>query len=107
MTSREEAKRVCELLAPTPGLLNMVEHGATPSWSPEEALELGFRLVIFPFGALGPAYYAIRDAFQTIKATGKTGLVKEFTPKKLFETVGLKQAMAVDLAAGGQMYSKV
>lgn len=30
LTSREEAKRVCQDLAPTPVLLNMVEHGATP-----------------------------------------------------------------------------
>ena len=29
-TLREEARKVCEVLAPTPVLLNLVEHGATP-----------------------------------------------------------------------------
>lgn len=107
MTNSEEAKQVCQALAPTPVLLNMVEHGATPSYTPQEAQDLGFGLMIFPFAAIAPAYYAIREVLQRVKDTGKTGLAKEFTPKKLFETVGLKQATAIDLAAGGQMYSRV
>ena len=85
----------------------MVEHGATPSITPVEAQELGFRIIIFPFAAIAPAYDAIRNTFQMIKETGRTGLAKDFTPKKLFSVIGLKQATAVDLAAGGQMYSKV
>lgn len=107
VTTAEEARRTCELLSPTPVLLNMVEHGATPSFTPQEAHDLGFQLMIFPFSAIAPAYYAIREALQGLKATGKTGIAQDFTPKKLFETVGLKQAMGIDVAAGGQMYSKV
>ena len=42
----------------------------------------------------------LRNTSQMIKETGRTGLAKDFTPKKLFSIVGLKQATAIDLAAG-------
>jgi 2-methylisocitrate lyase-like PEP mutase family enzyme len=85
----------------------MVEHGATPSWTPAEAQELGFRMMIFPFASIGPAYQAIKDVFTKIKEEGKTGLDASFTPKKLFTIVGLEQAVKVDNASGGSLYSKV
>lgn len=107
LTSREEAKEVCRILAPRPVLLNMVEHGATPSLTPQEASEIGFKIIIFPFAAIAPAYEAIKNTFQMIKTTGRTGLASDFTPKKLFTIVGLKEASAIDVAAGGQLYTKV
>ncbi|KIW32182.1 uncharacterized protein PV07_03743 [Cladophialophora immunda] len=107
ITSKEEARTICQVLAPTPVLLNMVENGATPSWTTEEAQELGFRIIIFPFLAIAPAYYAMRDAFERVKKTGRTGVPGDFTPKKLFSIVGLERATAIDAAAGGSLYSKV
>ena len=107
LTTKEEGREVCRLLAPTPVLLNMVEHGATPSLTPEEARELGFRIIIFPFATIAPAYQAIKDALVGFKKTGRTGLAPDFTPKKLFTIVGLEEATAVDVAAGGNMYKKV
>lgn len=103
----EEAREACRLLAPTPVLLNMVEHGATPSWTPAEAKDLGFRMMIFPFASIGPAYQAIKDVFIKIKEEGKTGLEKSFTPKKLFTIVGLEQATAFDAKVGGSLYNNV
>ncbi|EKJ71959.1 hypothetical protein FPSE_07813 [Fusarium pseudograminearum CS3096] len=107
ITTEEEAREVCRIMAPTPMLLNMVEHGATPSWTPAEAADFGFKLIIFPFASIGPAYQAIKDVFTQIKETGRTGLDKKFTPKKLFTIVGLEQATAVDNAVGSSLYSKV
>ncbi|KAF9698201.1 hypothetical protein EKO04_003832 [Ascochyta lentis] len=107
VTTADEAREVCKLMAPTPMLLNMVEHGATPSWTSAEAKELGFKIIIFPFASIFPAYEAIKEAFVRTKATGRTGLDKEFTPKKLFTIVGLKESMALDAAVGGSLYSKV
>ncbi|WP_254558572.1 isocitrate lyase/phosphoenolpyruvate mutase family protein, partial [Salmonella enterica] len=49
--SEEQARTVCEALAPTPVLLNMVEHAATPSWTAAQAKELGYRIMIVPFAA--------------------------------------------------------
>jgi len=107
VTTKEEAREVCRLLSPTPVLLNMVENGATPSWTPEEAKELGFRMMIWPFAAIAPAHKAIRDTYRSIKETGSTGIDPEFTPKTLFNIVGLKEAVAVDVAAGGTLYDGV
>ncbi|KAL2836473.1 Pyruvate/Phosphoenolpyruvate kinase-like domain-containing protein [Aspergillus pseudoustus] len=103
----DEAREVCRLLSPTPVLLNMVENGATPSWTPEEARALGFKLIIFPFAALAPAYEAIRSTYAGIKKTGRTGIDPKFTPKKLFTIVGLEEATSIDEAAGGSLYGKV
>ncbi|KAF7541753.1 hypothetical protein G7Z17_g11876 [Cylindrodendrum hubeiense] len=107
ITTAEEARDVCQRLAPAPVLVNMVEHGATPSWTPAEAKDLGFKIIIFPFASIAPAYGAIRDVFVRIKKSGNTGLDKEFTPKKLFTIVGLEEAIEVDAQAGGSLYSKV
>lgn len=107
ITSREQARQVCQDLAPAPVLLNMVEHGATPSFTPTEAQELGFRIIIFPFAAIFPAYQAIREAFIRLKETGQTGLEPEYTPKKLFTIVGLEEANETDVQAGGKMYGAV
>ena len=85
----------------------MVEHGATPSITPLEAQDLGFKVIIFPFAGIAPAYYAMRDTYAKIKKTGKTGLVQAFTPQKLFNIVGLDRAIAVDQAAGGCDYLKL
>lgn len=107
ITNEQEAREVCRVLAPTPVLLNMVENGATPSWSVAQAKEMGFRIIIYPFAALAPAYEAIRGAYKNIKETGVTDIDPTFTPKKLFTIVGLKEATAVDVAAGGKLYGKV
>ncbi|KAF2120215.1 Pyruvate/Phosphoenolpyruvate kinase-like domain-containing protein [Lophiotrema nucula] len=92
LTSKEEGRKICEVMAHTPVLLNMVEHGATPSLTPQEAQALGFRIIIFPFTTIAPAYYAIRKTLEGLQETGLTGLQTEFTPWKLFETVGLKDS---------------
>jgi len=107
VTTADEAREVCKIMAPTPMLLNMVEHGATPSWTPTEARELGFKIIIFPFASIFPAYQAIKDTFVRIKENGRTGLQKEFTPKKLFTIVGLEESMTLDASVGGNLYSKV
>jgi 2-methylisocitrate lyase-like PEP mutase family enzyme len=107
LTTREEGRRICGIMRPTSVLLNMAEHGATPSLTPKEARELGFRIVSFPFAAIAPAYAAIRESMMRTKETGITGLEEGFMPKKLFEIVGLNEATAIDAAAGGVIYSKI
>lgn len=107
LTTLEECRKTCEILAPKPVLLNMVEFGATPSITPQEAQELGFKMIIFPFVALAPAYEAIKNAMILLKKTGKTGTPSDFTPKKLFTVVGLEEAVKVDTEAGGSIYGRV
>lgn len=105
--SREQAEQVCKDLSPKPVLLNMVENGATPSFTPAECQEMGFRIIIFPFATIFPAYQASREALVRLKKTGKTGLASEYTPRKLFTIVGLEEASKIDAQAGGEMYGAV
>ena len=53
------------------------------------------------------AYQAIKEAFLRIKKTGRTGLDADYTPKRLFEIVGLNSSIAMDEAVGGILYSKL
>jgi methylisocitrate lyase len=107
ITSREMARKAVHDLAPWPLLLNMVENGATPSISAAEAREMGFRIIIFPFAALGPAYIAIRDGMEKLKRDGLPGLAKEVTPQAIFRMCGLDESMKVDGEAGGEAFEGV
>ncbi len=109
ISSKEQARKVCQELAPTPVLLNMVAGGVTPNFTVKEAHDVGFRLIIFPGFALAPAYKAIALTAKQLKETGSLGEADaaadvEFSPKALFTAMGLKEAMDFDLAAGGKMY---
>lgn len=101
MTSREMMRKAVQDLSGWPLLLNMVEHGATPNVSADEAREIGFRIVIFPFAALGPAMVAIREGLEKLKREGLPGLSPELTPQMLFRVCGLDESVKVDEEAGG------
>lgn len=109
MTSVEEAKKVCEELAPTPVLLNMVDGGVTPHFTVAEAKEAGFKIIIYPTFALGPVYKAVSAAARELKETGDNAntlaSISHMGPKELFMVCGLKEAIEVDIAAGGSAYS--
>ena len=109
-TSKEEGRSVCEELKPRPVMLNMVSGGVTPTFTVAEAKEAGFKLIIFPGFALGPAYKAISLAAKELLETGSTASAEAsdatFGPKELFMVCGLRQAMEFDVAAGGSMYMK-
>ena len=101
--SKEQARQAVVDLAPWPLLLNVVENGHSPLITVDEAKEMGFRIMIFSFAALAPAYSAIRQAYEKLKREGVTGIEGTgISPRGIFEVCGLKQAMEVDTAAGGE-----
>jgi 2-methylisocitrate lyase-like PEP mutase family enzyme len=103
---KEMGEKVCEELAPTPVLLNMVPGGVTPNFTVKEAQDAGFGIIIFPSFALGPVYKAIASEAKYLKAAGELKTAEEgIGPKDIFMAVGLKEAMAFDVAAGGKVYS--
>lgn len=104
ITSVEQARQAIKDLAPMPCLLNMVEHGATPSISTDQAREMGFKIIIFPFAALAPAYLAIKAAMEKLKQDGFLGTAKEMTPQMLFRICGVEEDMSIDAQAGGKSY---
>lgn len=100
-TSKEMAQQAVNDLAPWPLLLNMVEHGAGPVITTEEAAKMGFRIMIFSFASITPAYLGIRAAFQRLKTEGLVGIPEGYGPRKIFEVCGLSESMRVDNDAGG------
>ena len=108
LTTLEQCKEVCLDLAPTPVLLNMVAHGVTPDLSVEEARTMGFRVVIFPSVALGPAADAIGAAMKFLKERQRTQN-SEFEhirgPKSFFDLLGLSAYMQFDQDAGGTSFT--
>ncbi|KAJ5920889.1 Pyruvate/Phosphoenolpyruvate kinase [Penicillium verhagenii] len=104
ISSREMAAQAVRDLAPWPLLLNMVEHGSTPSISAKEARELGFRIIIYPFATIGPALVAMREGLEKLKRDGLPGLDKELTPQMLFRVCGLDESVKLDAEAGGAAF---
>ncbi|KAI8629514.1 Pyruvate/Phosphoenolpyruvate kinase-like domain-containing protein [Xylariaceae sp. FL1651] len=107
LQTKEQMQQACHDLAPTPVLLNMVESGKTPILTPEEARQIGFRIIIFPGFALGPVYEAVKVAAGQLKADGRVKPVEAMKngPKGLFEVLGLKEAVEFDVSAGGQSFA--
>jgi 2-methylisocitrate lyase-like PEP mutase family enzyme len=107
MTSKEMCRQAIRDLHPFAMLLNMVEHGATPTIAREEAREMGIRIMIWPFAALAPAYVAMRNALRELKDVGSMPSLKEaLTPRNLFEVCGLEESMRIDEEAGGLAFQE-
>ena len=92
-------------LAPWPLLLNIVENGHSPLITVDEAREMGFRIMIFSFAGVVPAYRGMKDAYELLQTKGVTGIQGTgIGPKVLFDVCGLQDAVEVDVAAGGEDY---
>lgn len=104
-TSKEQARQAVKDLAPWPLLLNMVENGAGPVITVDEAQEMGFRIMIFSFGTLAPAYLGIKTALERLKKDGVVGIPDGLGPKHLFEVCGLMESVRVDTEAGGDGFT--
>lgn len=100
-TSKEQARQAVQDLAPWPLLLNMVENGATPLITTKEAEEMGFRIMIFSFATITPAYQGIKTTLQRLKTEGVVGTPEGLGPRTIFEVCGLVDAMKVDTESGG------
>ena len=99
MTSREMARQAVKDLAPFPLLLNMADHGATPTIPAQEAENMGFKIMIFPLASLAPAYTAIKASLEKVKREGVTGIPKDLTPKRIFDVCGTQESIDIDSAA--------
>ncbi|KIW00366.1 uncharacterized protein PV09_08078 [Verruconis gallopava] len=109
LTSVEQCRAVCERLAPTPVLLNMVSGGVTPNMTAMEAKVAGFKIIIFPGLMLGAAFAGCAAAAKQLKHTGAVPLAEGQRdgggPKALFTAVGLVECMEFDKKAGGHAYA--
>ena len=108
LKSKEEAKKVCQIMGNVPVLLNMVPGGTTPDMTVEEARELGFRIMIFPGICLSAVATSVGNALDDLQgergapqSNGHTGV------KSLFNICGLQDCIELDKKAGGQAYADV
>lgn len=101
-TSKAMARQVVIDMAPMPLLLNMVEHGVTPTISTGEAEAMGYRIMIFSFVCVGSAFLAMQEALKKLKSDGVAGL-RELTPKVIMDVCGMQEKMEIDARAGGTM----
>lgn len=104
-TSKDQARQAVQDLAPWPLLLNMVENGASPVITTKEAEEMGFRIMIFSFASLAPAYLGIRSALERLRNEGVVETSEAVGPRKLFEVCGLMESMRIDTEAGGDGFT--
>ena len=104
ITSKEEAKKACRDLSPTPVVFNAVPGGVSPDLSVSEAQELGFKLIIFPGFALGPVYGAVKAAAEHLKEKGSQLPSGWAHPREFFDVVGLQEAIALDMRSGEGLF---
>jgi carboxyvinyl-carboxyphosphonate phosphorylmutase len=69
----DEIARIADTFAGVPLLFNWAEGGRTPPVSLGRLRQLGFRIVIFPIGALLSAATAIRSFLATVRRDGTPG----------------------------------
>ncbi|KAH8759220.1 Pyruvate/Phosphoenolpyruvate kinase-like domain-containing protein [Hyaloscypha sp. PMI_1271] len=103
-SSKAQARQAVKDLAPWPLCLNSVENGVSPLISVDEAQDMGFRVIIFSFASLAPAYTAIKNTFEWLKDFGVTG--SAVSPKTIFDVCGLQDLMVIDEQAGGNSFKK-
>ncbi|OBT58314.1 hypothetical protein VE04_01782 [Pseudogymnoascus sp. 24MN13] len=103
--SKEQAAQAVRELAPWPMCYNSVENGVSPLISAAEAEQMGYRIIIFSFACLAPAYEAIKNTLERLKSIGLTG--NSVSPMTIFEVCGLGESIAIDRAAGGHAFDKV
>jgi len=104
--TKEQARKTVAALPGWPLLMNSVENGASPLITVEEAQEMGFRLMIFSFASIAPAYTAIKTTLEKLKKDGVVGTKATITPKKIFEVCGLEQLVEVDMKSGGNAFAE-
>jgi hypothetical protein len=66
---------------------------------------MGFRIVIFPFAGLAPAYKVIKAVYTKLRIEGVTGAEADMTPKQLFAVSGLQESLDIDAEAGGVTFA--
>jgi len=96
--SEAEIETVAHELSDVPLLFNWAEGGKTPPIAYARLRELGFRIVIFPIGAMLAATRAIRDLLQTIRADGTPAAALAGLPRfgEFLDFIGLPEIQALE-----------
>ncbi|KZT21070.1 Phosphoenolpyruvate/pyruvate domain-containing protein [Neolentinus lepideus HHB14362 ss-1] len=104
----ELLKKTVDELAPKPVLVNVISGGLTPSFTSQQAEEMGAKIIIYSLVSCVAATHAIRNAMHLLKKTGTDFTSAQgMDPKAFFEVMGLKDIIELDAAAGGTAFKQV
>jgi 2,3-dimethylmalate lyase len=100
----EEIELIARTFAGVPLLFNWAEGGRTPPISLSRLSELGFRIIIFPIGALLSAATAIRSFLATLRRDGTPGAVLATIPTiaEFVDTLGMAEVRDLESRFGDQ-----
>jgi 2-methylisocitrate lyase-like PEP mutase family enzyme len=104
--SREECKKVCEIMGDTPVLFRMVPGAGLPDLTVEEANELDFRLIIFPGVCLSMVLNSCKES-SLLEEKGGEEVRGGGGVKQLFTICGLDITAEIDRKARGKAYENV
>jgi carboxyvinyl-carboxyphosphonate phosphorylmutase len=102
--SESEIERVAASLSGVPLLFNWAEGGKTPPMPLSRLRELGFRIVIFPIGALLVAARAIRDLMTTLAEHGTPApaMDRMVTFREFIDFIGIGEVRALEQRFAGR-----
>jgi len=106
--TKEDLQKTVQALAPTPVLVNVISGGLTPSFTCEEAEEMGAKIIIFSLISAVAAVHAIRAAMHSLKKTGSDFVSSQgMDPRAFFNVMGLQDVIKFDSEAGGNAYTTI
>jgi 2-methylisocitrate lyase-like PEP mutase family enzyme len=104
----ELLKKTVAALAPKPVLVNVISGGLTPTFTYQEAEEMGAKIIIFSLVSAVAMVHACREAMRALKKTGTDfSSAKGMDPKAFFEVMGLNDVIELDARAGGTAFNEV
>jgi carboxyvinyl-carboxyphosphonate phosphorylmutase len=100
--NEEEISTIARAFTGVPLLFNWAEGGRTPPVNLAQLCELGFRMVIFPVGALLSAATAMRSFLATLRRDGTPGalLTKLPTIAEFVDTLGMGEVRDLEARFG-------
>lgn len=106
--TKELLESTVAALAPKPVLVNVISGGLTPSFTSQEAEEMGAKIIIFSLVSSVAMMHACRAAMQLLKKTGTDFTSAQgMDPKSFFEPLGLSNIIQFDAMAGGSSFSTI
>lgn len=121
----ELLKDTVAALAPKPVLVNVISGGLTPSFTCQEAEDMGAKIIstypalhssntrlmlfsVFSLVSCVAAVHGIRAAMRSLKKTGTDwSSAQGMDPKAFFEVMGLNEVVTLDARAGGKAFEEV
>ncbi|KAJ7876143.1 phosphoenolpyruvate pyruvate domain-containing protein [Mycena olivaceomarginata] len=106
--TKQLLERTVSALAPKPVLVNVISGGLTPSFTSQDAEDMGAKIIIFSLVSCVPMLHAVRAAMKSLRETGTDfSSAQGMGPREFFEAVGLRDVVELDSKAGGVAFASI